>query len=126
MTGALTIKVTKRTDRVSKVVGDGKKAVGAAASSNTQAAASLMYQLCAVGEATSKDHIHLRDTIVIEQRSETNFVINITKRVGNWFLWILIEKGTRFMSAQPFVRPAIESARRGFLADLQRLGLKRR
>jgi HK97 gp10 family phage protein len=123
---ALTIKVTKRSDRISQVMGKKRKEVADAAGRNTQAAASLMYQLSPVGEATGPDHVHMRDTIAIEQRSETNFVIVIAKKVGKYFLWRLLEFGTRFMEAQPLVRPSLESARRGFLSDLQKLGFKRK
>lgn len=123
---ALTVRVVKRSERINEVLAKKQAQVSAAVTRHTEAAANLMYQRAPVGEERGPDHVHMRDTIVIEQPGQPKQRIAIKKKTGKYWLWRLVEFGTRFMVAKPFVRPTLEAARRGLVADLQRLGFKKR
>ena len=94
---------------------------------HTQACVETMKQLCPVSHEVppkhprrpEEEHVHMRDTIEADLETATADVAQPegVVKIGAYY-WIYVNYGTRFMTARPFVEPAVEQQRAPFLADL--------
>lgn len=73
-------------------------------------------------EKTPVDTGHLKRSIFLKIEGDGNDTAGIIRAEANYSGYV--EKGTRFMTAQPFLFPAQMQVKPGFLRDLRRLARK--
>jgi HK97 gp10 family phage protein len=105
---SFSFKIVKYGDKFRQMERKAKPEAARIASETAQNAASLAKQLA------PEDTGALKESIFIEQLSETRFKVGAAVPYAGF-----VENGTVFQDAQPFLRPAIEFARKDFEAALQ-------
>lgn len=98
-------RVVKKSGDINKIAAHDRARIGRAMGETAQIAASVARQLVPVRTGA------LRDSIYVEQRGDLTFYVGASESYASF-----IELGTVFSPAQPFLRPAIEFARKDLLA----------
>lgn len=113
---AIDIKINWRVNRLAELKAKLPNIAIRIVEKHTDAAVSLMKQLAPVRTGFLRDSIHK-----VEQPSEQQgLVASRGINIGAPY-WIFVEYGTVHMSAQPFVTPAMENVRAGFIAETTRI-----
>lgn len=110
---AFSLKITKRGDRFAQMERLAKPEAARIASRAAIATATVARQLVPVKTG------FLRDSIFVEQTGETRFKVGASADYSSF-----IEYGTANSSAQPFLTPALELARREFERESQAFFLR--
>jgi HK97 gp10 family phage protein len=104
----ISFKITKRGDKFREMERRAKPEAARIASETANNAAVIARQLVPVRTGA------LRQSIFVEQTGETRFAVGAGESYA-----LFVENGTAFQDAQPFLKPALEFARKDFEQGLR-------
>jgi HK97 gp10 family phage protein len=111
---SFTFKIVKRGDKFAQMERRAPEEAESISDDTAKAVKTIARQLSPVSNNNEAGHIHMRDTIYIEEISRTRRAVGVKAPYAPH-----VEYGTVYMDAQPFMEPAMELARREY--DRRRL-----
>lgn len=94
------------------------------AKAKAEQAAEMMSARAPVSDINDAGYVHFKDQFRVEQIGPLAWAIFNDKQVGAYWLWILLEFGTRKMAPRKTVGPVMDIVGPQFLEEAGRVGTK--